>query len=229
MTEISPLFQNALQAFGEPIDGKKPQAEFIASARDRIPDSLLDFWVAYGWGIWLDGYFQLCDPARYRPILETILEGDPDFSASRSHLIGFSAFGSLLVWNEDHRVMDIDMLYRRITCRAFFKAAATKADTAIAIAIGNVNDAAYDPPDKAGKPVFKRVRSICGQLDFGEIYRPKLDPALGGVIEAESFQRVSALEAMAIAAQLEPFTLFDSTKPTVPAVRRIGRGNGGSA
>lgn len=226
MTEISPLFQNALQAFGKLRDEKKPQADFIASARGRIPDTLLDFWVAYGWGIWLDSYFQLCDPARYRPILETILDGDPDFSASRSHVIGYSAFGSMLVWNEEHRGMDIDM--RRVTCRAFFKgAAATKADTAIAIAVGNVNDTAYDPPDNAGKPLFKRVRSICGQLELGQIYGPKLDPALGGVIEAESFRRVSALEGMAIAAQIVPFTLFDSTKPSVPAVRRIGQGDGG--
>ncbi len=70
---------------------------------------------------------------------------------------------------------------------------------------------ANDPPDQSGKPLFKHVLKACGPLTYGQIYAPRLHPALGGPIVAEAFRPVSAFEALLIAAQTGPFILHDTS------------------
>ena len=138
MTELSVDFRLALKEFGPLGPGESAPEHVISEFRGRLPDSLLDFWAAHGFGLWLDGYFQFCNPQRYRPIIEMVLGNDPDFKPYRSHVVGFSAFGGLLVWNEDYRIMDVDILYHRISCGEYFERIDTTDDIAIGVVIGKL-------------------------------------------------------------------------------------------
>ena len=63
----------------------------------RLPPELLAFWREYGLGTWLDGKFQFCRPADYAELVEQIFADDPDLLPSATHMVGFSAFGQLLL------------------------------------------------------------------------------------------------------------------------------------
>ncbi|MEP7453378.1 GAD-like domain-containing protein [Phyllobacterium sp. SB3] len=223
MAELFLPFKKALEKFGTPELGEKlSQADFSAY-RGRLPDSLLQFWEQYGLGVWMKGYFQFCNPEKYRSILKFVFGNDPEFRPERSHVIGFSAFGQLLVWNEDYRTMYIDMLYHEVLCHERFKPEPEiSGDVTIGIAVHGVDDEANDPPDQNGNDLYKRTLKACGELAYGQIYALRLAPALGGAILVENFRPASALAAMAISAQTAPFELRDSTTPQVKAVRLMG-------
>lgn len=224
MTGLTKHFLNALERFGAPKGGETLSSGELASYRGRIPDSLLDFWEAYGLGLWLNGFIQFCSPQRYQPILELALKDDNQLDHSRSHVIALSAFGGLLIWNEDYRIIKISTLYHRLICAELFKptSAGTRVDNiAIGIAIKNVDDDVYDPPDMDGKPMFKRVLKAHGPLGLGQIYALNLHPALGGSVAVENFRSKSALEALSIALQAGPLRVVDTSTPQMRVVREI--------
>jgi len=223
MAVLSRSFQRALTKFGEPKGGERAPSSMLQAYRGRLPDSLLQFWEQYGFGVWLDGYFQFCNPDAYHEVVRAILGNDSQLKGNRSHVIGFSAFGHLLIWNEDYRIIRIDTLYHTVLCRELFRPKTDiNDDVTIGVVVAMADDGADDPPDQDGKPLFKRVRKACGPLNYGQIYAPRLHPALGGSIVVESFRPVSAFEALLIAAQTGPFVLHDSSTPQVRAVREIG-------
>ncbi|WP_026868633.1 GAD-like domain-containing protein [Inquilinus limosus] len=223
MADLPRSFQRALGKFGEPVGGEAAPSSVLQAYHGCLPDGLLQFWERYGFGVWLDGYFQFCNPDAYHQVIQAILGNDPQLKAEESHVIGFSAFGRLLVWNEDYRVTRIDTLYHRVLCDELFSPAPNiDDDIAIGISIANANAGANDPPDQDGKPLFERVRKASGPLSYGQIYAPRLHPALGGPIVVEAFRPVSAFEALLIAAQTGPFVLYDASTPQVRAVRAIG-------
>lgn len=223
MTELFINYRRCLEEFGAPSDGDHLSEETIAGYKGRVPETYLDFLRAYGTGKWLNGYFQLCNPDKYQSVVNLIFDHDPDFSADKTFPLGFSSFGELICWNTMHRTIKINILYGRVSCAHLFKPKPDiPEDITLGNAIGYVSDTSYDLPDKDGKPMFKRALKMHGELEFGQIYAPKLHPALGGSITVENLRPANALAAMTIAAQAGPFTLYDTTKPSVPAVRYIG-------
>lgn len=223
MTDLFINFQMALEKFGEPKLGEKLSKAELEGYRGRLPDSLLEFWSQYGLGFWLKGYFQFCNPSVYKPILKLVFGNDPEFKPEKSHVVGFSAFGRLLVWNEDYRVMDIDLIYHYVLCDERFEPRPKISnDIRIGNAILGVDDDASDPADQNGKPLYKRTLKANGELAYGQIYAPKLHPALGGSITVENFRSASALEAMSLAAQAGPFDLRDMSSPRIKVVRQLG-------
>jgi hypothetical protein len=223
MSELFITYQNALKKFGEPHGGSPLPNDILESYRGRIPDSFIDFLALHTAGKWLQGYFQFCNPSEYRSVLDLVLKGDQELRPERTHALGFSAFGDILAWNEHYRILEINMIYGRVSCAEIFS---PKPDIdpkiTLGIAIGSVNAESYDNPDEHGKPMFKRLLRAHGELEVGQIYAPKLHPSLGGAIAIDNFRPAGALAAMTIAAQATPFTLYNTTIPSVPAIREVG-------
>lgn len=223
MTKLFINYQKRLDELGPPYGGEPLPSEVIDAYKGRLPDTFLDFWRVCGLGKWLKGYFQFCNPENYKPILRSVFEGDRDFDPEITHALGFSAFGEILAWNEQYRVVKIDTLNNSVSCGALFKPKPDiSLDISLGVGIGNVNATSYDLSDQSGKPMFKRLLKACGELEFGQIYAPKLHPSLGGPLTVENLRPVDALVAMSIAAQSQAFTLYNTTIPSVPAVRFIG-------
>lgn len=223
MPELSVDYKECIEEYGAPYGGFAASSDQIATYRSFLPSTFVDFIETYGFGKWKKGYFQFCDHQAYRGVVDTVLKGDEDLQPSSSHLLGFSAFGQLLLWNEQHRVVNVDTIDHRVTCPKLFRPKPhVSADATLGIAISDIDSEAYDPSDNDGRPLFKRVLKSCGELEFGQIYALKLHPALGGPVTMENFRPAQALAALTIAVQAAPFTLYDSTQPHVPEVRVIG-------
>ncbi|WHO75287.1 hypothetical protein [Rhizobium sp. BT03] len=119
----------------------------------------------------------------------------------------------MVAWNEDYKVVEINMLYGRVNCPELFSPEPDMdPKITLGIAIGSVNADSYDNPDEDGKPMFKRLMLAHGELEVGQIYASKLHPALGGPITIDNLRPAGALAAMTIAAQAAPF----------PAIREVG-------
>lgn len=224
MTKLFITYENALEEFGEPQGGSPLSSSTLESYRGRIPDSFLDFIGNRPLGKWLRGYFQFCNPDEYQSVVTMVLSGDKELNPARTHILGFSALGNIIAWNEDYKTVEINMLYGRVSCPDIFSPEPdTDNEITLGIVIGSVDAESYDNPDESGKPMFKRLLLAHGELEIGQIFAPKLHPALGGPITVDNLRPARALEAMTIAAQAMPFVLYDTTKPNVPAVRSIGQ------
>ena len=219
---MTTFIDRAVKKFGPPSGGIVAKPELIASYSGRLPSGLLEFWKEYGIGQWLEGYFQFCDPSRYAPIVESVFEGDTDFEPDRTHVFGMSAFGKLLAWSEDHKVIDINVLTGIVDATDFFDPLPNSdPNTDIGVTISGVDSDAYDSVDEDGNDLFKRALSKYGRLEFGQLYAPRLHPVLGGALVLDNFRPASALEALAIGAQSTTFQLRDLSSMTPRIVRKI--------
>ncbi len=223
MPELFITYQNALKRFGSPKNPETMGDADIARYKNRIPETYLEFIRYAGLGIWNEGYFQFCNPEKYKSVIALALGDDKQLKPDRTHAVGFSAFGKILAWNEDYKTTEINTLLNRVTCRGLFKEIpAERSDINLGIAVEGIDAESFDAPDENGKLMFSRLLKSSGRLQFGQIYSPKLHPLLGGQLTVENMRPVDALSAMTIAAQAGPFTLYDTTKPSTPAVRTVG-------
>jgi hypothetical protein len=189
----------------------------------RIPEVIFQLWDRLGLGVFLDGYFQLCDPDKYRPILAQALDGDDDLDPVRTHPIGFSAFGEIIAWNEDYRDVRIDLVDGQVTSR-WLVAPKEGIDPNMTILTRLLlaDDVSFDPLDIDGKPLFKSVRTRLGKLEPDEIYSFKPILAFGGARASESVEKYQATPHMSILAQAQPLKLMDMAPYPPRIVRMIG-------
>ncbi|MCK9541316.1 MAG: DUF1851 domain-containing protein [Novosphingobium sp.] len=189
-----------------------------------LPPELGGFLLECGIGIWLDGRFQFCDPLRFQPIVDMLLQADRDFRPERTALFGYSAFGEIMAWNHDHGLLQVN-LPRMWASISAVVAGGTPDQTVIATlaGIGDLNYGDWNEDDTANAPLlFKRVRKAHGPLEPGEVYG--FVPALeaGGRAHVETARRLKALEHFAILAQFGPATLFDYAGGEQVRVRELG-------
>ena len=221
--ELDQNFEEFVETFGPPQRGIPASIEMLDAMQGRVPQSLHDFWATHGLGLWNDGYFQMCDPVRYRSISKAVFGKDAELTAPTTHLIGFSAFGRLMFWNQTHRIVDVNILSLRVYCAHFFKPRPHIPDViTLDSAMFSIEDEVHDGIDEDGNLMFKRARKAFGPLKYDQIYAPKLHPALGGALRLDNFRPASALEALALAAQAGPFELIDNSSLPPKLVRHLG-------
>ncbi|WP_026440726.1 GAD-like domain-containing protein [Acidocella facilis] len=228
MTKLNANFAYCIKKFGPPAGGEPVPIEVREAYRGRVPESLLDFWEEYGAGLWLDGRFQLVRPDRYQSLVDMILTGDPDFPAEASVLIGYSAFGTLLIWNNRNYFLDIDLVSKIADTQHVDPThPILPPDRALPSILGHVDSDAYDFSEhETAKPLFTRALKKCGKLSYGECYGFFPAVGLGGLGVLDEVRKVRAAEHFAIIAQLEPIELryMDTHNPKVTVLRQLGAG-----
>jgi hypothetical protein len=227
MSKINAGFAYCIKKFGPPVGGEPVSADVCEMYKNRIPASLLDFWTEYGSGLWLDGKFQLVRPDRYQGLVNLILEGDLDFPSNDSVLIGFTAFGQLLVWNNKNYFLQLDLVRQYAYTRHVNPShPVLDGDRALPSTLNSVDAEAYDFSEStnAAKPLFARAMKKCGKLGYGECYGFVPAVGLGGRGVLEEVQRVRALEHFSILAQLGPIELryMDTEKRKIVVLRELG-------
>ena len=210
MTELSKDFQYILKKFGRPVGGEQVPVDVLAAYADRVPQTMLDFWKEYGTGLWLDGYFQLCRPDKYQELVHLILDGDPDFPPRESALIGFSAFGKLMIWNNRNYFLSVN-LYDKIAytdhCDDDFPV--LPKEMTIAIDLSRIDGKSYDYFERTKKaaPLFKRTLKKLGPLAYGECYGFIPARELGGLEVLDEVHKRPALPYFRMVSQLAPIEL----------------------
>jgi hypothetical protein len=203
-----------LRSFGEAYAGRY---------QGRIPYGVLELWDEIGIGLFWEGYFQLCDPAVYQPIINAIFEKDEQIRGERTHAIGFSAFGELITWNEDHRDVLIDLVNGQVSCRWLLNdKEGIDPNITILTNLLLADNAAFDVVDAEGKGLFKSAQSTLGNLKMGQIYGFKPILALGGSRSIDGLGIWDAFAHMSILAQAQTLNLMDNSVFPPQPVRPIG-------
>lgn len=212
-----------LDKFGEPDETISAPEDFRSVFDSHLPGDFLDFIDVGGLGMWLGGFFQFCDPRRYAPIVESVFSSDQDFPASETHMLGFSALGTALLWNETHRAIDLDFLNGAVTASSYFTKPLAAENVSLGIAVTTIDSDSYDAFAADGQTMFNRLARRHGRLPLGQIYAPKLHPAMGGALDLANFRPAPALEAMALMAEaIGRFRLVDARTFPPNDVRLLG-------
>lgn len=198
-------------------------AATIGKFRGRVPDGLVRCWEKYGIGTVLEGFFQFVDPIKYSDVCETIFTGDSEFKPERSHIVGLSAFGNLLVWNEDYNIISIDLVSLRTFGPTLTKGEeGPEKNLALIGGLAVVDRPSFDEHDSDGKALFKPAVQSLGRLKLDQIYGFVPILALGGNRSVDHLKIVSAPEHLLILAQIGPVSLLDRTTPYGHKARDIG-------
>lgn len=225
MQEID-VFARIITDYGPPEKAHRVPSDIVDSFHDRLPPELLTFWRDYGWGEYKEGLFRICDPRPFRPLLEYIFRGDPEYHANELTVIAYTVFNRLKVWDPAGRTILIDLENAEVSGKFTKENPDTGKRYSDAFLIGlliynelsiNVSESDRDTCDKLGKPGPDEV--------FG--YAPALQ--LGGELSLDHLHRFKALEHMTLLAQIGPLTVTELTEPEPDAplgrirkVRRVG-------
>ena len=221
--ELTEEFAYILSKFGAPKGVSPAPPAQLGAYSGHLPKALLDVWALHGQGLMLDGKFQFCNPARLESNSKTIFGNDPQVPASRCHIIGYSAFGTLLVWSEDHADIRVDLLDGTASSLSLTGRSQKLApDVAVSLPLFQLGDEVFDAFDEEGKPLFARALEKLGPLAPGEMYGFVPMLALGGRRKLENLEIVSALEHMAILAQARQIKLIDTSTMAMRVVRVLG-------
>lgn len=210
MISLKQNFQRCIQKFGPPIDGEVVPQDVLDTYARKVPQSMISFWEAYGTGIWLQGRFQLCRPDKYQGLLNQILKNDQDFPANECCLLGFSAFGDLLIWNNANYALKVELVHKIAdTQHLSAKCRTLPPDRAIGSKLSFVDSASYDFFDGAenSKPLFDRALRKLGRLNYGECYGFVPAVGLGGLGILSEAKKMRALEHFSLIAQLDKVKL----------------------
>lgn len=215
-------FQYIIDNFGTPVGEPMSDSELDAY-KGRLPETLIEFWRQFGTGVILNGHFQFSKPSMYAPIAKLLLQGDAEIEPDKTHIVGFSAFGKIVAWNEKLQDMRIDLVNLRLSCANLTrKSQPVGDDVAIASNLMGADDEALGEYDSAGNPIFNRARKALGAVKQNQIYGFYPLLAFGGSRSVESLRISSAPEHMAIMAQAGALNLWDYSTLPGQLVRPIG-------
>lgn len=91
-----------VDTFGPPRDPLPVTDSILDAARDRVPDSLIEFWQSYGVGEYADGNLRLCTPDLFDPLLERLLENVPDLQGKLT-AFAHTSMADVNLWHQDGR------------------------------------------------------------------------------------------------------------------------------
>lgn len=210
-----------LKKHGEPENAKLVSREEAANYKGRLPNALLDFWVNHGRGSYLNGFWWICDPAPFKPVIDAVFADDAEFDPKDMLVVSYNAFGELFVWHPVHKRISIDPLSMTIFCppaKSFQEANGDWFDDdfiiggtiSMGLRLGSVDD-------EKGEDLFPPALAKLGPLSAGEIYgfAPTLN--LGGARRIENVVKVKAVEYLGIMAQFERLIVTRLTPPAPPA------------
>jgi hypothetical protein len=64
--------------------------------KDKLPPQLLDFWKAYGFGIFMNGYLKVVNPVEFQPVFNEAYD-----NKDNEIVFGVTALGDFLTWTGD--------------------------------------------------------------------------------------------------------------------------------
>lgn len=122
-----------IKKFGAPKGGK--DIADVERFRSKVPDTMIEFWQLHGTGTILNGYFQFCDLCDYASIVKLIFDGDSQLNPEQTYVLGFGAFGSMVLWNEVYRTVPVDLVRGHVSCWSLVSGKANDPNTALTTAL----------------------------------------------------------------------------------------------
>jgi hypothetical protein len=208
------MFADLIKKLGEPEAARKVPASEIAGYTGIVPEALLRFWSEHGRGSYKSGAFWICDPRTFGPVLRDIFQDDPEFDPRRMTVVGYTAFGTLLIWDRSKKQVSVNLLMSTVFNVPEEKRISTVTGQPFSddVTVGTfVSGMQY-----FDEPLFPAALQRLERLDDGEIYGFVPVLQLGGAFVVENLRRVRAVEHMSFIAQLQRLTLTRLTSPEPP-------------
>lgn len=205
------IFDLVVDKHGPPAEARAVPPQILAKFASVLPYELIEFWKSYGIGLWNGGKFQLCLPSDYTEIVAAFASDDPVISPQKSHVIGFSAFGELLVWNESLERVLVDLPTGEVfSAKLGHQKTEAKISYPIATPLMGMDRSGmfdvFEDTD-AAEPLFNRCKKKFGALRLGECFGFVPALRLGGRAKLENIQKLNAKIHFSILAGLGSFSL----------------------
>ncbi|QDH18090.1 GAD-like domain-containing protein [Swingsia samuiensis] len=212
MSEIDPRsdIREYIKKYGVLKNQRNVSEEICQKYKGKLPQALIQFWREYGIGTWLDGKFQFCIPSDYADIVDILFEGDPDIRPQRTHIVGFSAFGDLLIWNEDLQTCEVNL---PLSTMKIYQWNYNELGSKNYYLKGPIAALSFDhrynfPTDnKNYTSLFKETLDVIGEITLGECYGFFPALALGGVPALKHIKKVDAKVHFNMLAQMGPLRI----------------------
>lgn len=208
---------------GPVVEGVEASQQAVDRLRETTPEGYADFIAEYGFDQYLGGYCQLCEPEALKPVVDSLFQRDPDIRPDETVAIAYSAMGHLILWNVRHRTVIVDFNWLHVSCSNLLT---PKPEIApwinLITTLFMLDGQNYAGVDENGADLFPQIKAIHGVPSYGQIFGPRLHPALGGQRRADNYRPVATREAFSLMLSAGPFVLMDN-KPFPPKpVRNIG-------
>jgi hypothetical protein len=208
------MFSYLVKTLGEPERARKVPDTEIADYVGVVPEALLRFWFEHGRGSYQQGAFWICDPRPLVSVLDEIFRGDAEFDPRQMTVVGYTAFGTMLIWDRAKKQVSVNLLTSAVSSVLESKRIDVNTgkpfsdDFTIGTFITGMKD--YD------EPLFASALKRLGRLDEGEIYGFVPALQLGGTFEVESLHRMRLAEHASFLTQLQRLKLTRLTSPEPP-------------
>lgn len=89
----------------------KVDGALISKYEDKLPEDIISIWKEYGFGTFMNGYFKIINPDEYVEVLEMSY-----YASDRAIPMIMTAFGDLIVWEDNRYIMMIKYKEKDIKC-----------------------------------------------------------------------------------------------------------------
>jgi len=206
------VFDLVVKKFGPPDEAQSVQPEKLAECSSLLPPELIGFWKEFGIGLWLDGKFQMCLPSDYAEIIDELADGDTQISSKSAFIVGFSAFGDLLLWSHEFERLTINLPTAEVLIpKLNHREPDDPENFPLAIPLMRMDrPGSFDMVEntESAKPLFDRCVRKLGKLKLGECYGLVPALGLGGSVKLDHFQRMNAKVHFSILAGLDKFRVM---------------------
>jgi hypothetical protein len=197
-------FEILIEEFGEHFPKEKISPEAAKTLKDSLPRNLINFLSEHGAGGFGEGLFWLTNPLDYELVCSEWLSNTSLTDVSRFHVIARSAFGNMLLWNnQTGSNVTIDPLAGTVYISAPDDVSTDKKkDRALSILLASQMNEDVDIEDIKDKPLFKRAIKKLGKISSDEMYAFEPALSIGGLPTIENMVKVKMEEHLILLSQL---------------------------
>lgn len=182
------MFDAFFEKYPDYITIQKLTEDVLHNYMDRLPAQLIDFWNAYGFGIFMNGYLKLVNPSEFQPVFNEAYD-----NKDNEIVFGITAFGDFLTWTGD-------------AIRAVY----FKNGNDSIIESGDDMDWFFDMDlanegfirDNLNDRNYLAAKATLGDLEYDECYGYVPLLGLGGAEKVEHLQKVKIKEHVSVIAQM---------------------------
>lgn len=181
-----------------------PTDEDINLFRGRLPEKLLEYWKAYGWGSFHNGLFWLTNPKDYVPVVENWLSHTNIKNPKDFLVIARNAFGKLFLWSKTtgQNVTISPLTSLILTSPPDDDVSAGNDTEPLQFFISEVSPENLDFRDYKKKNLFDRALKKAGPVGADEMYGFEPALSIGGMPKIENLVKVKLIPHLVLLEQL---------------------------
>lgn len=197
-------FDYFLSKMGPQTEKILPTQSDIEKFSNLLPNKLLDYWNAYGWGGFHNGLFWIVNPDEFSPVVEAWLNGTDIKNKDGYLAIARTAFGRTFLWNKKTgQNITINPHQSLIITSPPDEYVANGNDTkSLQAFFSSTKPDSLDIDDTKDKKIFKRALKKLGPVASDEMYGFEPALSIGGLPSLENLVIVKIVPHLVLLEQL---------------------------